>query len=199
MGRHSTRYPAEVRDRAVPVFEHRAMGGDVFERRGCTTETLCRQAERDSGARPGMTRMVASGSRRFRELARRMLRKASAWFAQAELPPTQAMIAFIDEHRAIYGVEPICRVLPIAPSTYRLHAAGQRDPSLLPDRARRDEMEEIERVDELRRPQADGSCSAKAGRALHGRAADARSRPCRGDQGQRRRPRKRQGSGMPAR
>ena len=28
------------------------------------------------------------------------------------------MIAFIDEYRAVYGVEPICRVLPIAPSTY---------------------------------------------------------------------------------
>ena len=58
------------------------------------------------------------------------------------------MIAFINEHRDIYGVEPICKVLPIAPSTYRLHAARQRDPSLLPDRARRDLvlMEEIERV-----------------------------------------------------
>ena len=33
------------------------------------------------------------------------------------------MIAFINEHRDIYGVEPICKVLPIAPSTYRLHAA----------------------------------------------------------------------------
>ena len=30
------------------------------------------------------------------------------------------MIAFIDEHREVYGVEPICRVLPIAPSTYRV-------------------------------------------------------------------------------
>ena len=47
------------------------------------------------------------------------------------------MIAFIDEHRDTYGVEPICKVLPIAPSTYRLHAARQRDPVL---------MEEIERV-----------------------------------------------------
>ena len=58
------------------------------------------------------------------------------------------MIAFITEHRDIYGVEPICKVLPIAPSTYRLHAARQRDPSLLPDRTRRDLvlMEEIERV-----------------------------------------------------
>ena len=44
--------------------------------------------------------------------------------------------------------EPICKVLPIAPSTYRLHAARQRDPSLLPDRTRRDlvMMEEIKRV-----------------------------------------------------
>jgi hypothetical protein len=39
------------------------------------------------------------------------------------------MIAFIDEHRGEYGVEPIYRVLPIAPSTYRDHAARQRDPS----------------------------------------------------------------------
>jgi len=58
------------------------------------------------------------------------------------------MIAFIDEHRAVYGVEPICRVLPVAPSTCRLHGARQRDPSLQPDRARRDLvlMEETERV-----------------------------------------------------
>jgi putative transposase len=33
------------------------------------------------------------------------------------------MKAFIDEHREVYGVEPICRVLPIAPSTYYEHAA----------------------------------------------------------------------------
>ena len=39
------------------------------------------------------------------------------------------MKAFIDEHRAVYGVEPICKVLPIAPSTYYLHAARQADPS----------------------------------------------------------------------
>ena len=35
------------------------------------------------------------------------------------------MIAFIDAHRAVYGVEPICRMLPIAPSTYtRMWPAG---------------------------------------------------------------------------
>ena len=48
------------------------------------------------------------------------------------------MIAFIDDHRQAYGVEPICRVLPIAPSTYHAHAARRADPSRLPDRIRRD-------------------------------------------------------------
>ena len=48
------------------------------------------------------------------------------------------MIAFIDAHREACGVEPICRVLPIAPSSYHAHAARRRDPARLPDRARRD-------------------------------------------------------------
>jgi len=48
------------------------------------------------------------------------------------------MIAFIDDHREAYGVEPICRVLPIAPSTYRAHAARRRDPGTAPARVRRD-------------------------------------------------------------
>src|SRR5215218_3242641 len=53
-------------------------------------------------------------------------------------PPVQAMIAFIDEHRALHGVEPICRVLPIAPSTYHADAARRADLGKLPSRARRD-------------------------------------------------------------
>ena len=48
------------------------------------------------------------------------------------------MIAFIDEHLGAYGVEPICRVLPIAPSTYHEHVARRGDPSRMPDRAKRD-------------------------------------------------------------
>ena len=48
------------------------------------------------------------------------------------------MIAFIDAHRAIHGVEPICRVLPIAPSTYHAHAARRTDPAKAPARSRRD-------------------------------------------------------------
>jgi len=48
------------------------------------------------------------------------------------------MIASIDEHREVYGVEPICRVLPIAPSTYRERVAQRQDPARLSVRARRD-------------------------------------------------------------
>jgi transposase InsO family protein len=48
------------------------------------------------------------------------------------------MIAFIDAHRAVHGVKPICRVLPIAPSTYRAHAARRADPSKAPARSRSD-------------------------------------------------------------
>lgn len=48
------------------------------------------------------------------------------------------MTAFIHAHRDQYGVEPICRVLPIAPSTYYARLAAQTDPTKLSDRARRD-------------------------------------------------------------
>ncbi len=48
------------------------------------------------------------------------------------------MIAFIDDHCGQHGVEPICKVLPIAPSTYHDHAAKRADPGKLSARARLD-------------------------------------------------------------
>ncbi len=58
------------------------------------------------------------------------------------------MIAFIDDHRQAYGVEPICKVLPIAPSTYRDRVAKRVDPTKLSARAKRDRAlrPEIRRV-----------------------------------------------------
>jgi transposase InsO family protein len=58
------------------------------------------------------------------------------------------MVSFIDEHRAQYGVEPICQQMPIAPSVYYEAKARQADPSLLPARSRRDAelVGQIERV-----------------------------------------------------
>ena len=49
------------------------------------------------------------------------------------------MVAFIDQHRDAYGVEPICAVLPIAPSTYFLRKAQQDDAMTRAARARRDD------------------------------------------------------------
>jgi hypothetical protein len=48
------------------------------------------------------------------------------------------MVTFIDQHRATYGVEPICAVLPIAPSTYFLRTAQRADPTKRSARAHRD-------------------------------------------------------------
>ena len=48
------------------------------------------------------------------------------------------MITFIDDNRGSYGVEPICKVLPIAPSTYHEHVAQRRDPLRLSARAQED-------------------------------------------------------------
>jgi transposase InsO family protein len=49
------------------------------------------------------------------------------------------MVAFIDDHREKFGVEPICGVLPIAPSVYYQHKVWQRAPERRPARAQRDE------------------------------------------------------------
>ena len=58
------------------------------------------------------------------------------------------MIPFIDDHREVYGVEPICRVLRIAPSSYHARLAQRADPAKASPRARQDQMlmEQIQRV-----------------------------------------------------
>src|SRR5574342_394893 len=101
MGRAS-RYSPEVRERAVRmVMEHQAEHesqwaaiGSIAAKIGCSTEALrkwVRQAERDQGVRGGLTRSererLTELEREVRELRRanEILRKASAFFAQAEL------------------------------------------------------------------------------------------------------------------
>lgn len=61
------------------------------------------------------------------------------------------MIAFIEEYCEAFGVEPICRVLPIASSSYYSHAAAARDPDLASARAKKDDADarEILRVHEM--------------------------------------------------
>jgi transposase len=97
-----SRYSPEVRERAVRmVREQQAEHGSQWaairsmaEKLGCTPESLrrwVRQAERDAGVRPGLTTderlRLKELERENRELKRanEILRKASAYFAQAEL------------------------------------------------------------------------------------------------------------------
>ena len=98
----STKYAPEVRERAVRmVFEHQGEHasqwtaiGSIAAKIGCTAETLrgwVRQAERDQGLRAGPTtddrERIKALEREVRELrqANEILRKASAYFAMAEL------------------------------------------------------------------------------------------------------------------
>lgn len=57
-------------------------------------------------------------------------------------------VVFVDQHKERYGVEPICRQIQIAPSSYYEHKARERDPDRLPDRIKRDRALEcdIQRV-----------------------------------------------------
>jgi transposase len=101
MGKAS-RYSPEVRERGVRmVLEHQhehpsqwAAIRSIASKLGCTSETLrkwVRQSERDAGRRPGLTSeekdRVKDLEREVKELRRanEILRKASAFFAQAEL------------------------------------------------------------------------------------------------------------------
>src|SRR5256885_14308719 len=63
-------------------------------------------------------------------------------------PPLQEMKSFIDEHRVEHGVEPICKVLQIATSTYYAHAARKADPQRRSQRCKTDDvlMTHVERV-----------------------------------------------------
>lgn len=149
-------YSTEVRERAVRmVREHEqeypsqwAAIQSVASKIGCTGETLrkwVQQAERDEGRRPGLS---TEERQRLKELEREnreprraneILLKASAYSPGGARPPSEMMVAFIDNHREEYGVEPICEQLPIAPSTYYAHKAQEADPTRRCGRAQRDE------------------------------------------------------------
>ncbi|MFC8872753.1 IS3 family transposase [Streptomyces sp. NPDC057148] len=103
-----------------------------------TVRTWVREAEVDTGRRPGVTSEEAAEIKRLRaenaELRRvnEILKAASGFLRGRARPAVEALVAFIDAHRQVFGVEPICTVLTshglkIATSTY--YAAKNRTPS----------------------------------------------------------------------
>ncbi|MCG7432691.1 MULTISPECIES: IS3 family transposase [Kocuria] len=138
------KYPDELRERATrmavearrdPATKAGALAR-IGQQLGINPETLrnwVRQAEVDEGYRPGTTtddaQRLAELEREVRELRRAnaILRSASGFLRGGARPPTQQVVAYIDAHKGEYGVEPICKVLQVAPGTY--YAAKTRPPS----------------------------------------------------------------------
>ncbi|MDH1825089.1 IS3 family transposase [Delftia tsuruhatensis] len=162
----SNKFSPEVRERAVRmVQEHRgeypslwAAIESIAPKIGCVPQTLnewVKRAEVDAGVREGVTtseaQRVKDLEREVKELRRanEILKLASAFFCPGGArPPAQVLKDFIDQHREAFGVEPLCKVLQVAPSAYRRHAALLREPHKRCARVLRDEAlaPEIQRV-----------------------------------------------------
>ncbi|MCT1801519.1 IS3 family transposase [Kocuria carniphila] len=156
------KYPDELRERAtrmaIDARQDPATRAGAFRRIGEqlgvhpeALRTWVKKAEIDEGLRPGTTSddaaRMAELEREVRELRRAntILRQASGFLRGGARPPLPVMCAFIDAHRDEHGVEPICRILQIAPSSYYAHRT--REPSA---RQQRDEQltQEITQVHE---------------------------------------------------
>ncbi|EMY8452587.1 IS3 family transposase [Pseudomonas aeruginosa] len=162
----TNKFSPEVRERAVRMVQEQrgeypslwAAIESIAPKIGCVPQTLnewVKRAEVDAGTREGVTtaeaQRVKELEREVKELRRanEILKLASAFFGPGGArPPTQVLKAFIDQQRNAFGVEPLCKVLQIAPSAYWRHAALVREPHKRCARAKRDEllMPQIQRV-----------------------------------------------------
>src|ERR1700710_1313721 len=144
----TNKFSPEVRTRAVRMVldhasDHPSRWGAVTSiaaKIGCTPQTLhdwVRKAEVDSGQRAGVPTDMADKlkalERENRELrqANQILRKASAYFAMAEPDRRSSHDRVHRRASRRLRVEPLCRVLPIAPSTYHAQFAKRADPGRL--------------------------------------------------------------------
>ncbi|MFG0595556.1 IS3 family transposase [Delftia sp. WSY_9] len=162
----TNKFSPEVRERAVRMVQEQrgqypslwAAIESIAPKIGCVPQTLnewVKRAEVDAGTREGVTtaeaQRVKELEREVKELRRanEILKLASAFFGPGGArPPTQVLKAFINQQRNAFGVEPLCKVLQVAPSAYWRHAALMREPQKRCTRAKRDEvlMPQIQRV-----------------------------------------------------
>ncbi|WP_343839197.1 IS3 family transposase [Castellaniella ginsengisoli] len=162
----NNKFSPEVRERAVRlVQEHRGeypsqwvAVQSIAPKIGCSAYTLLKWVqiqEVEAGTRAGVPQAeqerIKALEREVKELRRanEILKSASGFFRSGGARPrTEEINAYIDQHRGLYGVEPICKVLQVAPSAYRRYAARCRNPELRSLRAKRDEqlMVNIQRV-----------------------------------------------------
>ena len=129
----TNKFSPEVRERAVRmVLEHAgeyptrwAAVVSIAAKIGCAAQTLhewTKKAEVDGGKRAGVpsevTEKLRALERENRELEagqRDPAQGVGVFCPGGARPPVQAMIAFIDEHRGVYGVEPICKAFCRSP------------------------------------------------------------------------------------
>ncbi|WP_373281464.1 IS3 family transposase [Herbaspirillum rubrisubalbicans] len=162
MNKKSSKFSPEVRERAVRLVreqrdEHSSTWSavqSIAPMIGCTPQTLLdwvKRAEVDSGERDGVStaerERIKALEREVKELRRanEILKTASGFFrAGGARPQTEVVNTYIDRYRDIHGVEPICKVLQVAPSAYRRYAARQRNPQLCCARSKRDAVLRVE-------------------------------------------------------
>jgi putative transposase len=183
MSQSTKQYSAEVRERAVRlVLEHQGeyrsrwkATESIASKIGCSAYTLHEWIKRAQD-RGGRTAQEAGAREPGTKAGQRDFAQGQCLFCPGGArPPTQVMIAFIDEHREAYGVEPICRVLPIAPSTYHDHGAKGQDPLRESARAKRDKLLKIE-IQRLMR--ALGLQGVVRGRKVHTTTRQKDEEPC---------------------
>ena len=156
--RTSPKFSAEVRERAVRmVLEHRGEHASqwaaivsIAAKIGCTAQTLNEWVKKAERRQRSQARRHDRRARTPQGAGAREPRAAPGQRdpAQGERvfcpggarPPMEAMISFVDAYRDDHGVEPICKVLPIAPSTYHAHVARRAKPETAPPRIKRDVM-----------------------------------------------------------
>ncbi|XDL90529.1 IS3 family transposase [Acinetobacter baumannii] len=158
------KYTPEIRERAVQLLiesekdypSNWAAITAIAPKIGCTPETLRVWYQKYLDKLNPVKVQQLSDQERIKQLEREnkelqraneILRKAAAFFPGGARPPTQIMVDFIHNNKELYGVEAICRILPIAPSTYYRTLDLCENPE---HRAKRD-LHDLHHAEEIKR------------------------------------------------